>query len=70
MEKSTINLHMHTNCSLDGSESPALLLDECEQKGIKVPNANTYNANTEYAHAALYRLLSETEQGTSFSATI
>lgn len=150
MEKSTINLHMHTNCSLDGSESPALLLDECEQKGIttvsitdhdtcaayhqleptkytgklitgieadamvgketydilcygfdldevatwaknqygtvelrqqkiftrlleecekigiKVPNANTYNANTEYAHAALYRLLSETEQGTSF----
>ena len=68
MEKSTINLHMHTNCSLDGSESPALLLDECEQKGIKVPNANTYNANTEYAHAALYRLLSETANKATISS--
>lgn len=150
MEKSTINLHMHSNYSLDGSESPISLLDQCEQKGIttvsitdhdscaayydlkntrytgnlitgieadamvgketydilcygfqldevatwaknqygtvesrqqkiftklleecerigiKVPNANTYDAHNEYAHAALYRLLNETEQGSTF----
>lgn len=34
--KSKINLHMHSNKSLDGSESPTELLNQCEDAGISI----------------------------------
>lgn len=42
------------------------LLEKCENIGIEVPNTNSYNAKTEYAHGALFRLLKETKKENSF----
>ena len=48
MEKSTINLHMHSNYSLDGSESPISLLDQCEQKGITTVSITDHDSCAAY----------------------
>lgn len=48
MEKSTINLHIHSNYSLDGTESPTSLLDQCEQKGITTVSITDHDTCVAY----------------------
>lgn len=42
------------------------LLELCENLGLKIAGAESYNADKEYAHAALFRMLNETKEGQEY----
>lgn len=48
MKKSIINLHMHSDKSLDGKESPEELLNQCEKFGIKITSITDHDTCDAY----------------------
>lgn len=43
-DRSTVDLHMHTICSVDGDFTPQALMERCAQKGMKVVAVADHNS--------------------------
>lgn len=46
--KSSINLHIHSDVSLDGKEKIEKILDKCEEKGLKIVSITDHNTTEAY----------------------